>query len=329
MLRKLVLVLVGAVVVISTGAYVAFQISPWPSVLMIRYAFHRGAIAAADSIAPLVPKGVSMQRDLSYAPGNRDALFDVFTPANVRNPVPAVVWVHGGGFVAGSRSDLSNYLQILAARGFVTFAIDYTLAPTARFPTPVRQANTALAYIIANAQRFNIDPQRIFLAGDSAGAQIAAQSALVISDPDHARRIGVEPGMSRESLRGLVLFCGPYDPTSLNFEGSFADFMRTVIWSYIGTRDPRDARVRQMSVTPHVTAAYPPTFISVGNADPLAPQSLALAKALREQGVEVDALFFRDNHDPPLAHEYQLLLTTDAGRLALERSVAFLTARSK
>jgi acetyl esterase/lipase len=121
----------------------------------------------------------------------------------------------------------------------------------------------------------------------------------------------------------------PYDPTSLNFEGPFADFMRTVIWSYIGTRDPRDARVRQISVTPHVTAAYPPTFISVGNADPLAPQSLALAKALREQGVEVDALFFRDNHDPPLDHEYQLLLTTDAGRLALERSVAFLTARSK
>jgi acetyl esterase len=66
MLRKLVLVLVGAVVIIGTGAYVAFQISPWPSVLMIRYAFHRGAIAAADSIVPLVPSGVSMQRDLSY-----------------------------------------------------------------------------------------------------------------------------------------------------------------------------------------------------------------------------------------------------------------------
>ncbi len=126
-----------------------------------------------------------------------------------------------------------------------------------------------------------------------------------------------------------MLFCGPYDPTSLNFKGPFADFMHTVIWSYVGTPNPRDARVAQMSVTPHVTAAYPPVFISVGNADPLAPQSLALVEALRAQGVEVDALFFPRDHDPPLGHEYQLLLSTDAGRLALDRSVAFLAARAK
>jgi acetyl esterase/lipase len=328
-LRKLLLVVAGATAVIAIGVYLAFQVSPWPSVMLIRYAFHKGGTAAADSIASLVPKGISIQRDLSYASGDADAMFDVFSPANLNAPVPAVIWVHGGGFVAGSRSELSNYLQILAARGFVTVAVDYTLAPAARFPTPVRQVNAALAHIIANAQRFNIDPQRIFLAGDSAGAQIAAQSALVISDRDYARRLGIEPGMSRPSLRGLVLFCGPYDPASLNFEGSFADFMRTVIWSYLGTRDPHDPRVQQMSVAPHVTAAYPPAFISVGNADPLAPQSVALAEALRAKGIEIDTLFFPENHEPRLGHEYQLLLATHAGRLALERSVAFLTARSK
>ena len=137
------------------------------------------------------------------------------------------------------------------------------------------------------------------------------------------------PGIARAALRGVVLFCGPYDPTTMNFGGSFADFMRTVIWSYVGTRNPQDALVQQMSVTPHVTAAYPPVFISVGDADPLAPQSVALADALRTQGVEVDALFFPRDHDPPLNHEYQLLLSTDAGRLALDRSVAFLVAHAK
>src|SRR4051794_20964009 len=197
MLKKFVLVVIGAIVVIGTAAYAAFQISPWPSVLLIRYAFHKGGSAASASIAPLVPKDISVQDELSYSPGDRHAVFDLFTPANGNMPLPAIVWVHGGGFVAGSRSYLSNYLQILAARGFVTVAIDYTLAPTARFPTPVRQANTALAYIVANAQRFNIDPARIFLAGDSAGAQIAAQTALIISDPDYARRVGIEPGMTR------------------------------------------------------------------------------------------------------------------------------------
>jgi acetyl esterase/lipase len=75
-------------------------------------------------------------------------------------------------------------------------------------------------------------------------------------------------------------------------------------------------------------AAFPPAFISVGNADPLAPQSRALAEALEAVGVEVDTLFFPDDHSPPLAHEYQLLLSTQEGRLALDRSVAFLAAHS-
>lgn len=211
----------------------------------------------------------------------------------------------------------------------MTVGIDYSLAPSARFPRPVRQTNAALAHVIANAKRFNIDPERIFLAGDSAGAQIAAQAALIVSDASYARRMGIDAGMARAWLRGVVLFCGPYDPTAMNFEGPFANFMRTVIWSYVGTPDPHDPLVAQMSVTPHVTAAYPPVFISVGNADPLAPQSVALAEALRAQGVEVDALFFPNDHHPPLDHEYQLLLSSDAGRLALERSVAFLTAHAK
>ena len=329
MWRKAVLVVLVAVIAAGAGVYAAFQFSPWPSVLLIRYSFDKGGAEAAASVAPLVPKGISARRGLSYAPGDRDALLDAFAPGNAQAPLPAVVWVHGGGFVAGTRADLSGYLQVLAARGFVTVGIDYSLAPAARFPTPVRQANAALAHVIANAASYGIDPQRIFLAGDSAGAQIAAQTALVISDADYAKRLGIDPGMKRASLRGLVLFCGPYDPASMNFTGPFADFMRTVIWSYVGTPDPGDARVAQMSVMPHVTAAYPPVFVSVGNADPLAPQSVALAEALRARGVEVDALFFPGDHHPPLGHEYQLLLSTEAGRLALDRAVAFLTARAR
>jgi acetyl esterase/lipase len=327
MLRKLAVGVVAAVVVISGAVYAAFQLSPWPSVLLIRYSFDQGGAEAAAAVAPHVPQGVSERLGLSYAPSDDDALFDLFAPVDAAGPLPAIMWVHGGGFVAGSRSDLAGYLKILAARGYVTVAVDYTLAPEAGFPTPVRQVNAALAHIAANAADFKIDPQRIFLAGDSAGAHIVAQSALVISNPDYARRMQIEPGLPRESLRGLLLHCGPYDPGALNFEGPFADFMRTVLWSYVGTPDPRDPRVQQISLPAHVTAAYPPFFVSVGNADPLARQSVAFADAARARGVEVDALFFADDYKPPLPHEYQFILSTEAARLALDRSLAFLAAR--
>lgn len=328
MLREIVLIVVGMVVILGMGIYAAFQLSPWPSVWLIRHQFDKGAEQAKASVAPHIPQGVSARYGLSYAADDRDALFDVFAPAKASAPLPAVVWEHGGGFISGTRSDLSGYLQVLAARGYVVMAIDYTVAPEAQFPTPVRQTNAALTYLVANAARFNIDPQRIFLAGDSAGAQIVAQTALTISDPDYARRIGITPGLARERLRGLVLFCGPYDPGSLNFDNAYGSFMRIVIWSCAGTRDPHDPRVTQLSVTPHVTAAYPLTFISVGNADPLAPQSVVFAEALRARGVEVNALFFPQDHDPPLDHEYQLLLSTDAGRLSLDRYTAFLATHA-
>jgi acetyl esterase len=327
MLKKF---LVSAIVVllVAISIYGAFQLSPWPSVWLIRHSFSNGAVSAEASIADLIPKGISASHDINYAPGNRAALLDIYAPADAQGSLPAVVWVHGGGFVAGSRTELSGYLQILAERGFVVVAIDYTPAPEAQFPTPLRETNAALAYVIAHATEHQIDPRRIFLAGDSAGAQIAAQTALLISDPSYAQRLGVAPGMARESLRGAVLFCGPYDPSALDWEGSFAGFMRTVIWSYTGTRNPKDPRVAQIAVAPHVTSAYPPTFISAGNADPLAPQSYALAEALKAQSVEVDTLFFPANHAPPLAHEYQLLLKTADGRLSFERFVAFLNAHS-
>jgi acetyl esterase/lipase len=324
-LKRVLLIIAGLFVVLAAGVYAAFQLSPWPSVWLIRNSFDQGAAQAAASVAPHVPEGISAQRAISYAPGDEDALLDVFVPSASRGPLPAVIWVHGGGFIAGTRSDLAGYMQVLASRGFVTVAIDYTPGPEARFPTPIRQTNAALNYIVANARRYNIDPKRIFLAGDSAGAQIAAQTALTISDRAYAQRIGIAPGMPRESLRGLVLYCGPYDPTKISFEGPFGSFLRTAIWSYVGTRDPRDPRVAQLAVLPHVTPAFPPTFISVGNADPLAPQSVRLVNALRAKGVEVDALFFAPDHKPPLGHEYQLLLSTEAGRQSLERSVRFLT----
>jgi acetyl esterase/lipase len=98
-----------------------------------------------------------------------------------------------------------------------------------------------------------------------------------------------------------------------------------VLWAYLGEKEfEDDPRLDAFTVSRHVKAAFPPAFISVGNADPLAPQSYALAEALKARGATVDTLFFPADHAPPLNHEYQFNLDTDAGQLALERLVAFL-----
>jgi acetyl esterase/lipase len=101
--------------------------------------------------------------------------------------------------------------------------------------------------------------------------------------------------------------------------------LRTVLWSYSGTKDfLDDPAFDTASVAQYVTDAFPPSFISAGNGDPLGPQSVLMAAALRAKGVRVDELFFPPDTTPALPHEYQFNLDTGAGQQALERAVAFL-----
>src|SRR5262249_19865966 len=125
------------------------------------------------------------------------------------------------------------------------------------------------------------------------------------------------------------LFCGVYDASRIKMDGDFGGFIRTVMWSYFGNKDfADDPRLATFSVNRHLTPRFPPAFVSVGNADPLAPQSVLMADAIAAQGVKVDTLFYPANTDPPLPHEYQFNLDTEAGRTALEKLNAYLAARS-
>ncbi|MFZ5877012.1 MAG: alpha/beta hydrolase [Nitrospirota bacterium] len=308
--------------------YVAVQVSPWPSALFYRALMDRGGRAAHQALERYVPAGVTAQLDERYDPADRDAYLDVFHPAQAEQTnqaLPTIVWVHGGGWFSGSKELVSNYLKILAAKGYPTVGVGYTLAPEGNYPTPVRQVNAALAYLGQNAQRLRVDPSRLILAGDSAGAQIAAQLANVISVPSYARAVGVVPAVERSQLRGAILYCGAYELGLVDFNGGFGHFLRTAMWSYSGSKGFLSLpRLDPFSVLRYVTADFPPVFISAGNADPLLKHSRAFAAAAASQGVTVDTLFFPDNYAPGLPHEYQFNLDTDAGRLALDRSVEFL-----
>jgi acetyl esterase/lipase len=138
--------------------------------------------------------------------------------------------------------------------------------------------------------------------------------------------MGIAPTIAPDQLRGVALCCGIYDFAGPAESGSFERFITTVGWSYSGTRAFREDQrfIASVSVARHVTGDFPPTFLTVGNADPLAPQSAALAEALCAAGVDVETLFHPAGHQPPLGHEYQFDLGLDDGRAALERLTGFL-----
>jgi acetyl esterase len=324
-MRKVLFSFAAVMLFAAVTAYALFQFSPWPSALYHRRGAVRQGLALAQELERYVPAGVVAQRNLQYDGSDADARLDVFYPATAVEAdelLPAIIWVHGGEWIYGSKDNIANYLKILAARGFTTVGVNYTLAPARTYPSPVRQVNDALAYIGKNAARFHADPTKLFLAGDSAGSQIAAQVANVISLPSYAREVGIVPSIARSQLLGVILHCGMYEVKLAHFR------KRGVLWAYFGTQDfMNDPRIEQFSVARSITGDFPPTFVSSGNDDALAPQSRLLAETAIRNGVFVDSLIFPKDYKPPVPHEFQFNLDTDEGRLALERSVKFVFGR--
>lgn len=324
MLRWFIRIVLALAAIVAALWLTVSYITPQPAIWAIRALFDSGSDAASAKLLPQVPADVETIAALRYDPADPDALLDIFRRKGASAPQPAIIWVHGGGFVSGNRRIVAEYLKILAAQGFVTITVDYTIAPEARYPTPIRQTNKALGYVVANAARYGIDPEQILIGGDSAGAQIAAQVATLATNPAYAKAVGIAPVVEPDRIRGALLFCGAHDVTMLNLDGTLGPFLRAVVWAYGGKRDAMDdPKFRLMALPDHVTRDFPPAFITAGNGDPLLGQSERLADRLKAVGAPIETLFFAKDHAPALGHEYQFDLDSAAGQQAFDRTVAF------
>jgi acetyl esterase len=331
LLRWLIYVVIIGLV-LSGGVYAAFKFSPWPSAFMLSRDMNAEGPTLVKGADAYIPKDVIITLDQSYGEDDSEK-FDVYRPPmseTSKTGLPLVVWVHGGAYLSGDKADLASYLKILAGRGFVVVGLNYALAPGAQYPQPVEQVNKALAFLSKKAGDHHLDPSRIVLAGDSTGAQIAAQLATVITDPAYATKLGITPTVKPEQLRGTVLFGGLFDGQKLKVKGVLGERLTTALWAYFGTKDMAgDERLETFSVLRQVGAAFPPAYISAGNGDPLLKQSLSMAKALEEKGVTVHEVFFPPEFEPKLDHQFQFDLGSGAARDAFNELTDFLMSVTK
>lgn len=303
-------------------------VNPWPSALLIRSLFEKGAAETVAEMKPYVPKsGVDAHRDIVYGDAGSDTSLDVFTPTGASTPLTTVVWIHGGAWISGDKSNVDPYIQILASHGYTTVSLNYTIAPEATYPTALNQLNDALGFLVEHAAEYNIDPDSMVLAGDSAGSQYAAQLATMVTSDAYAKRLGITPKLSKEQLKAVILNCGIYDVRGIpNAPGIGGWGFRVALWSYLGEKDWSDTPGGEdMSTIEYVTKDFPTTWISGGNGDPLTnAQSKPLAKKLEGMGVDVTSVFYPADEAPALPHEYQFHLHFAKARSALQSTVDFL-----
>jgi acetyl esterase/lipase len=115
--------------------------------------------------------------------GGRPLHLDILRPAGPSNSLrPAVIYVHGGGWLGGERTSTPN--RILAEAGFVTASISYRFSSEAIFPAQIHDVKAAIRWLRANAGHYGVDPERIGIWGHSAGGHLAALAAVTGNNPD-------------------------------------------------------------------------------------------------------------------------------------------------
>src|SRR5688572_11393186 len=150
----------------------AFRLFPTSLALLIVASQALAQNAAPQRQAP--PKGFVAEYDVKYVPdGDAAQTLDVYFPESpAEKPLPLLVWIHGGGWSGGSKTQMPYLSQL--ARGYVLASIEYRFSQKAKFPAQIQDCQAAIRFLRANAKKYNIDADRIGVGGGSAGGHLAA-----------------------------------------------------------------------------------------------------------------------------------------------------------
>jgi acetyl esterase/lipase len=213
--------------------------------------------------------------------GGQDLLLDVYHPPERATPRPAVLVIHGGGLVSGSRTRLADLAASLAEAGYVTFAIDYRLftSPTSNpWPAQLDDAQRAVRWVRAHAPRYGVDPERVCAVGHSSGGQLAALLGT------RETRDNTDPALAAYSSRvGCVIdISGVADVTDQAIVACYAALLG-------GLPEAVPEAYRDASPLYHIDEETGPFLIRHAADDPTVPveQARRLVKALHDAGVDV------------------------------------------
>ena len=287
---------IGAVLALASGALYAHSPARGLDVLNNLYPGDGGVERLASAV--------------QFEPGPR-GLLDVWAqpaaqPAPEHAPgKPVLVFFYGGGWANGNRSDYGFVAKAFAARGYVVVLADYRLVPQVRFPSFVQDAAAAVRWTHDNIARYGGDPDRIAVAGHSAGAYLAVMLAL---DGRYLKAAGADPSVVKAAI-GLA---GPYD---------FYPFVKRRSIEAMG-RAPDPLATQPITFA---RADAPPLLLVTGTADTEVRPRNAINLAAREQALGSTTTQLRQY--PGLDHNDLIMALSKPFRSKaplLEQSLAFL-----
>ena len=216
--------------------------------------------------------------------GGRDLNVDVFRPDNASGPLPAVLFLPGGGWRTADRTPLKERYGIrIAQHGYVCVAGEYRVMDEAPWPAQIQDVKRLIRWVRTNSSSLGIDPSKIVIAGKSAGGHLALLAAGT-SGVQEFEGTGGDDGVSSE-LAGVVGVAGVSDMTQVGKRDGMENF-----WGGVPSKEVVDAA----SPISYVTNNYPPTLLVHGTSDETVPHAMTIRmyEALEKEGVPVDLVLY-------------------------------------
>jgi acetyl esterase/lipase len=244
------------------------------------------SLARAEGRSPLhpfpqSPPRVRLYRDLAYVPnGDERQKLDLYVPENSGGLMPLIVWIHGGGWMAGSKNNCPPLPW--KRKGFVVASIDYRLSRDAKFPAQIEDCKAAIRWLRIHAAEYGIDEDRIVAWGGSAGGHLASLLGTAGNVPEWEE--GVPSVSSR--VQGVIDWYGRADLTRVATDPTWANSPSALLLGGCGKKFAELAK--EASPIVYVSKDDPPFLIMHGTKDTVVPyrQSQAFEGALEEAGVD-------------------------------------------
>ena len=238
--------------------------------------------------------------DVPYAESSPAQVLDIYLPEEGEGPFPTYIFIHGGAFFAGDKQDVQFLLAVEGVnRGYAVVSVEYRKAFETKAPDALYDIKSAIRYLRKNAAKYNLDPEKFALGGDSAGAYYAVFAAATEGIKAFDGENPLYPEVSSK-VQAVVAQCGCYDLLCLTpppeVEAALLNAPEppiippNLMTIYVGVNlhlVPGIAKL--LNPITYVSESFPPTLVQVGRNDNIVPytESENLVNKLKSCGVSV------------------------------------------
>ncbi|MEG1528567.1 MAG: alpha/beta hydrolase [Clostridia bacterium] len=265
--------------------------------------------------------------NVEYSSKFGENILDIISPKNNSQKLPLIVYIHGGYYTSGDKLTKEAYCRVIAQKGYVVANINYLLSPEAVYPTQLIQVNDAIKFLLDNATKYNIDSDKIFIGGDSAGGHLSGQLGCLYTNEAFANKLSLTPVIKPDQLKGVLLLCGFfnfYTVRDTNFP-----LLNQAMWMFTGVKEYENSPYAGLIDTiSNVNADYPDTYIICGDYDPFYKQNQEMSAKLKSLGVKVVDYLPTTTSDK-LQHEFQSNFDLKECYEGLDKLFDFLASASK